>query len=427
MEKRARWLTDKYICLMLLVFPLWTGFDGYADITRPKFLFFAALTGLWLASLLACALIYRCRPGKPTAFQTCALCFAAAACVSTAFSEYFPDTLIGASRCDGLLTLTLYGSIAVFVSRWGEFKQSYVNLTALASGLCALVCVLQLCRVNVLGLFPAGLDFYDAGVKYTGEFLSTMGNTNVLAAYFCLTIPLLVCSAPGSKPLRRALLLLAAAAELGVLVFVRAESGLVACLAALPLAVLYYVNRSGRRRAALGLLGGFAALGFGALAVVYFAPPADGTLWELSELLHGRVQDSFGSSRVAIWREAARLAAERPLTGGGPDTFGLRSALDFSRYVPETGATLSTHADNAHCEPLGYLVNLGVPGLAAYVSVVISALRRWLGGAAPALGAALICYLVQSLFGLGLCLVVPIAWIYMGLICAPSEVMARAG
>lgn len=41
MEKRARWLTDKYICLMLLVFPLWTGFDGYADITRPKFLFFA--------------------------------------------------------------------------------------------------------------------------------------------------------------------------------------------------------------------------------------------------------------------------------------------------------------------------------------------------------------------------------------------------
>lgn len=150
-------------------------------------------------------------------------------------------------------------------------------------------------------------------------------------------------------------------------------------------------------------------------------------MWELSELLHGRVQDSFGSSRVAIWREAARLAAERPLTGGGPDTFGLRSALDFSRYVPETGATLSTHADNAHCEPLGYLVNLGAPGLAAYVSVLVSALRRWLGGAAPALGAALICYLVQSLFGLGLCLVVPMAWIYMGLICAPSEVMARAG
>ena len=46
---------------------------------------------------------------------------------------------------------------------------------------------------------------------------------------------------------------------------------------------------------------------------------------------------------------------------------------------------------------------------------------------AGALAAALICYLVQSLFGLGLCLVVPIAWIYMGLICAPSEVMARAG
>lgn len=427
MEKRARWLTDKYICLMLLVFPLWTGFDGYADITRPKFLFFAALTGLWLASLLACALIYRCRPGKPTAFQTCALCFAAAACVSTAFSEYFPDTLIGASRCDGLLTLTLYGSIAVFVSRWGEFKQSYVNLTALASGLCALVCVLQLCRVNVLGLFPAGLDFYDAGVKYTGEFLGTMGNTNVLAAYFCLTIPLLVCSAPGSKPLRRALLLLAAAAELGVLVFVRAESGLVACLAALPLAVLYYVNRSGRRRAALGLLGGFAALGFGALAVVYFAPPADGTLWELSELAP---RPCAGQLRLQPCRHLARggparggEAAHRRRAGHLRPALGARfqplcardgrDALDPCGQRALRAAGLSREPRRSG--PCGLCLGAGL------------ALRRWLGGAAPALGAALICYLVQSLFGLGLCLVVPMAWIYMGLICAPSEVMARAG
>ena len=42
---RARWLTDKYISLMLLVFPLWTGPQGYAAITRAKFLLFALLTG----------------------------------------------------------------------------------------------------------------------------------------------------------------------------------------------------------------------------------------------------------------------------------------------------------------------------------------------------------------------------------------------
>ena len=124
---------------------------------------------------------------------------------------------------------------------------------------------------------------------------------------------------------------------------------------------------------------------------------------------------------MAIWREALRLFAERPLLGGGPDSFGLRSGLDFSRYVPETGQTLTTHADNAHCEPLGYLVNLGLLGFAAWAALTAAALRRWLRGAGPEYGAGLVCYLVQSLFGLGLCLVAPIAWIYMGLICSVSE------
>lgn len=86
--------------------------------------------------------------------------------------------------------------------------------------------------------------------------------------------------------------------------------------------------------------------------------------------------------------------------------------------MPETGLTLSTHADNAHCEPLGYLVNLGVPGFAAYLGLVVTALGRWLRGSGPEYGSGLACYLVQSLFGLGLCLVVPVAWIYMGLICS---------
>ena len=89
--------------------------------------------------------------------------------------------------------------------------------------------------------------------------------------------------------------------------------------------------------------------------------------------------------------------------------------------MPETGLTLTAHADNAHCEPLSYLVNLGVLGLAAYAALVLTALRRWLRGSGPEYGAGLVCYLVQSLFGLGLCLVVPVAWIYMGLICSGNR------
>ena len=384
MELTARRLTDIYICLMLAAFPLWTGFEGYTGITRAKFLFFAALTGLWLAALALCALKYRARLRRPRGFALCVLAFMAAACLSAAFSGNFRHALLGGNRYDGLVTLLLYGCIALGVSRWGQRLGLYVNLIALAAGLCALVCFLQLLRVNVLGLFPEGLDFYDAGTRYSGEFLGTIGNTNLLAGWFCLVIPLLTLSALRAKGVRRWLLLLPAAG----------------CLA-LRVAIL--------------------ALCIASFASVYLWPPDGGTLWELSEILHGRAQDGFGSSRVAIWREALRLFAERPLLGGGPDSFGLRSGLDFSRYVPETGQTLTTHADNAHCEPLGYLVNLGLLGFAAWAALTAAALRRWLRGAGPEYGAGLVCYLVQSLFGLGLCLVAPIAWIYMGLICSVSE------
>ena len=398
MDKYARWLTDKYICIMLLIFPLWTGTVGYTGITRPKFLFFALLTGLWLAALLACALFLRCKPSRPRGFQLAALAFMAAACLSALFSKNIQYSILGSNRCDGLVTLLLYGGIALGVSRWGEFKERYVNLSALAAGLCAVVCILQLCRVNVLGLFPEGLDFYDAGTRYTGEFLGTMGNTNVLAAWFCLVIPLLTVSALRSRPVRAALLLLVAAACLGLLFYIEALSGLVGCLGCALVTAPCYVNQTGRRRAARILLAAEAAACLAGLALVYFTPPGNGMLWELSEILHG-----------------------------GPDSFGLRSTVEFSRFVPETGATLSTHADNAHCEPLGYLVNLGIPGFAAYCALAVLSLRRWLRGADPALGAGLLCYLVQSLFGLGLCLVAPIAWIYMGLLCSEREAESNAG
>ena len=259
MDKYARWLTDKYICIMLLIFPLWTGTVGYTGITRPKFLFFALLTGFWLAALLACALFFRCKPSRPRGFQLAALAFMAAACLSALFSENIQYSILGSNRCDGLVTLLLYGGIALGVSRWGEFKERYVNLSALAAGLCAVVCILQLCRVNVLGLFPEGLDFYDAGTRYTGEFLGTMGNTNVLAAWFCLVIPLLTVSALRSRPVRAALLLLVAAACLGLLFYIEALSGLVGCLGCALVTAPYYVNQTGRRRAARILLAAEAA------------------------------------------------------------------------------------------------------------------------------------------------------------------------
>ena len=419
---KARWLTDKYISLMLLVFPLWTGTEGYAAITRGKFLFFAVLSALYLALLLPCALLVGEKPRRARLPQWFALAFMAAACLSAALSPYGRAVILGASRYDGLLTLLLYGGIFLGVSAFGEWKKYYVYLLALSASLCSLLAIPQLLGANPLGLYPAGLNYFDANVRYTGEFLGTIGNTNLLAAFYCLCIPLFIWHALTHRALCDRLVLAAAALCLGVLIASRVASGAVALAAAAVVLIPYYVNfTSHSRKKALIAAGCLAALCLAALAAVYFYGGGSGTLHELSQLLHGHVEDSYGSSRVAIWRECLRLAGERPLVGGGPDTLALRTDMTFSRFVEETGSTISTHVDNAHCEPLGYLVNLGALGLIPYLALCAGSLRRFFRGCAPAAGGALCCYYVQSLFGLGLCIVVPLVWIYMGLVCSGKE------
>ena len=419
---KARWLTDKYISLMLLVFPLWTGTEGYAAITRGKFLFFAVLSALYLALLLPCALLDGEKPRRARLPQWSALTFMAAACLSAALSPYGSAVILGARRYDGLLTLLLYGGIFLGVSAFGEWKKYYVYLLAVSASICSLVAIPQLLGGNPFGLYPGELTYFDANVRYTGEFLGTIGNTNLLAAFYCLCIPLFVWHALTHRALRDRLVLAAAALCLAVLIASRVASGAVALAAAAVVLIPYYVNHTSHsRKKALIAAGCLAALCLAALAAVYFYGGSSGTLHELSQLLHGHVEDSYGSSRVAIWRECLRLFGESPVTGGGPDTLVLRTDMTFSRYVEETGSTLSTHVDNAHCEILGYLVNLGLLGALPYVALCAGSLRRFFRGCAPAAGGALCCYYVQSLFGLGLCIVVPLVWIYMGLVCSGKE------
>ena len=76
---------------------------------------------------------------------------------------------------------------------------------------------------------------------------------------------------------------------------------------------------------------------------------------------------------------------------------------------------------NAHNAYLGYLVNVGILGLLAYLSAIVCSLVTWFkrrrdGAMYPALGAAFVCYLIQDFFGLNLPLSAPLLWVIWGLL-----------
>ena len=143
---------------MLAVFPLWTGFQGYANITFSKFLFFVAATGVWMLLVVIGAAVSGERPAVRGG-SWAVLALAAAAFVSAAFSPYGADVLLGAGRYDGLVSLLLYCFIFLGVSAYGRHRPAYVWALAFSLTVCCAVSLLQLLgHADGLGAGALGVD-----------------------------------------------------------------------------------------------------------------------------------------------------------------------------------------------------------------------------------------------------------------------------
>lgn len=475
-------ITDVYLITMLALFPLFFGFSGYSNITTSKFVFLLAATGLWLAGLLTAALLKRSGSAARCPAQAAALALVCVAVISWLCCGDLKTSFLGAGRFDGLLSTLVYVLIFLGVSAFGRIEAFHFRLFAFSISLTLLVALAQIAGCDLLKLFPRGLSFFDAGVRYSGVFLSTIGNTNILDAILCLALPLFlslyvcgvdwfplvplalavpvlwkaggdglkvsaVCTAlvlpgvllTGLPRVRRALralgllLLIGALAQLwqpeqgaplrfvfSLRAAVLLPAGAVcAALSFVPLPERFAPTPDTLRR--FFLIGSAAAVILGLLAVL-LVPWQSGTLYELSQVLRGHAEDSFGSNRILIWRGCLELVPARPLLGCGPGMLADRLDISFSRFVPETGETLRASVDNAHNVYLGALVNTGVLGLGAYLAVLafsaVTALRRRKDLPRLCLSMGLLCASVHAFFGLGLCLSEPLYWLGLGLLCS---------
>ncbi len=420
---RARWVTDKYILLMLGVFPLFVGIHGYDAVTESKFWFFAAATGAWLAAA-AVLLVWgrlageRYRPAVRPAHLAVGL-FLAVGALSSVTSEYGGTCLIGASRYAGYLTTVLYGAIFFGVSWLGRPRRRYAWALGLSAAVCCAIAFLQLLGYDPFWFYPEGTNYYDKYVAYNSAFLGTIGNTGVLASYLCLTGPFLTAYAALSRERWDRALFLPGAMSLALLGLCDVDAGIVALAGSALAAVPLLIRRDRAARLAGCVSGGVTVLGLGTL---YFWPGKSGTLYEMSQVLHGHLADEFGSHRGQIWKRCWELFRERPWLGGGPGTGALR--LDIQWYSEVRDAASSV--DNAHNVYLGCLVDMGVLGLGCYLAAIVCTLVTWVRrrkawALYPALGAGFLCWLIQDFFGLGLSLTEPLLWLAWGLLETAEE------
>ncbi len=475
-----------FAAIWLALFPLWQD-GSYSHLTRAKWIGMLVLTGFTILAALLCFFRMGKEKLPFRFVWTPAHTFAGAYFFWVLLSAFLgswadsvndqglPVVWFGALRYEGTLTQLCYGILFLILSQLPVKKQPWLDAVSAALLFYCIIVVIQYTGGNPFGLFPATMGF-----PTTYKFQGTMGNTNMVSAYLSLVIPLLsfayvqdgrkiwLVSALWGTLLMSSLAVQSGILALGALILlllilllcmpqyrIRAGltiTGLVAMvllrqvirlpwfdggktLGLIPArvwmpavwllfgsAMLKLLGRwkgSVRLRTVLLVLVMLGILAIVAIALLPIPKKAQG-LWELHRIFQGKAKDSFGSGRLGMWRYTLDLCRESPLFGTGPDTF----YYAMGNYLAENSIQLKQAFDTPHNSFLAIAVGSGWPALILYFFLICAALLRIRQQPqAFSLAAAVCCYLVQSFFTFSICLVSPMFFALLGILCGPGYKM----
>ena len=490
-DTAARTVSKVFIAVMLSAYLLCVPEDGYLSIGDFKYTVFLALTCAYSAAMLVICVSskVKAKSALSCGYITDPAVIAAAVYVlftsiSAITSEYGVAAFSGGTRHDGFATAALYALMFLLLYRYARAEKWMIYLFGASMTVFCVICLWQFAGGNPLGLFPEDCSYYDANVRFAGEYVGTAGNAELSAAVLCMAVPAFIAGVSRLKDKAGRLLLIPLMLSVYVLRTLGQDAGSIA-LAAAPVLVLPAAVRDKRSLAgymlscgcvcaamsvwasvrwfvsgaeivitvrswiylAVGaILFAFAAVtskrGDGSISrkrvctlslvllvlllasvLIYisnYSGEEYGTVYEASEIIHGRWDDSYGGGRIYIWRSTLELFRERPLFGGGPDTLALRGITPYKWYSEASGAVRQSAVTAAHCEYLNVLVNQGVLALAAYLSFLGVQIYRWYLGkestGADICGGAAACYCVQAMFGISMCASTAFLWMALALV-----------
>ena len=404
-------VTDIYICAMFSLFLFYTGFRGYSGIFTAKKELFTILSLTYIGVSALWGIPFK----KFKLPEISALAYFIITAVSAVLSDYFPKTLLGVSRYEGLLTIGIYVFVFIFVSRDFEMRPLFIPFLSVVMIAESIIVILQLFDFNVMGLYPIGENLSIATEKYNGVFISTIGNADIASAFFSLLTPVLFVlflRYEKYKPMTFMSFVLSLICVLSMSV----SAGIVAMLS--TAVILPFVLFPKRRKLILLLL--CIALII-SLLLIYFLPFRDGMLYEFQCIMKGEADRTFGAGRFHRWSEV--ISNTKPLFGSGPDTMLYEDIEPFVKI--ENGEKIVRRIDIAHNDYLNILFHQGIFALISYFCL-LSPLLTWFknkkGNAFPlAVGAGAFAYSVQVFFSFSACSSAIFFWIMLGILNAEQK------
>ncbi len=422
-------ITTFYSWILWILYLFFCSENGYQGIVGGKYAMFLVICGGYILIMgllgIECILIGKAKVpslaglwNKSSWTQRFSLAYLNLTWISALASPYLPETIVGVSRYEGALTITIYVLSFLLVSRFGRATADLLVVLCLSTTLFGVLCILQLAGGNPFRLYPPGYGYQDAYVAYPGAYLGTIGNVDLVAAFLCVTIPILWVGLVRLRGPMQALTLVPLAISVFVLLDMWVLAGLVGVFGGGILMLPVVLPLPPRRRRALA--GALLLAVVLCVVLVYAVDLGPGPLHELHAILHGDWNGTFGSGRLHIWRCVLERAPRQIWLGTGPDTMLYAELEPFTRH-DVYGALIVSRIDVAHNEYLNILFHQGVFALAAYVLTLYSAARSWIrtSGKDPVcamLGGGALCYCVQAFFGFSMCITAPYFWLVLGLL-----------
>lgn len=276
-------------------------------------------------------------------------------------------------RFQGLFTFgcyLLFGAVLFFNLRPGRQVERLMTTVFCATALAAFLAILQRFHVQLF-------DLWDTS-DFLGRVFGTMGDPNTLGVFLAMVIPLMVVRLLQTKNVISAMFGLSFA--LPALSFTFSRAGFLGLFAGLFLMLLIVSKKMEKRTLFLTAVW-LPVVAIGLVVVVNIFHESD---FVRSHALLYRLtfqEENWRSleTRLNLWPATARQILDSPIIGYGPETF----AVTFPAYAPARlnfTENLGDIFDHPHNELLDWAVQIGLPGMLAYVAfwvlLFIAVIRR---------------------------------------------------
>ena len=180
----CRRISYLYALALLTVYALFLPLGGYERMMEGKYRAFLLLSLGYVLAMTTLGAWRAVRWREPMCLA--ALAYLALTALSAALSPYGTAVLLGGTRRDGLLTAALYAAVFLLLARHLRPDRRLLYAAAASAALCDLLVLVQLTGRNPLWLYPAGLNYFDGDVAYSGFYAGAAGNIDFTAFLLAL-------------------------------------------------------------------------------------------------------------------------------------------------------------------------------------------------------------------------------------------------